>query len=235
MSGRTVPAKRSWGRADMHVPDHDRTSRIGMPEAVLCSPKSDGQLAAILVDHVERGAPTLFTRLAVDRLDAVLAGASVDASAIDHDAISSTAIVGGTLTARPGRVAIVAAGTSDQAVAAEAARTLTFSGIDATQYVDVGVAGLWRLEARIDEIRHADVVIVVAGMDAALVSVLGGLVANPIIAVPTSVGYGVAAGGSTALHSALATCAQGVAVMNVDNGFGAACAAIRILNLVEAS
>jgi NCAIR mutase (PurE)-related protein len=126
----------------------------------------------------------------------------------------------------------VAAGTSDQQVATEAARTLEFSGVETNTIVDVGVAGIWRLEARLDEIRAADIVIAVAGMDAAIVSVLGGLVGAPIIAVPTSVGYGVAAGGTTALNSALASCAQGVAVMNIDNGFGAACAAIRMLSLL---
>jgi len=94
------------------------------------------------------------------------------------------------------------------------------------------VAGLWRLEARLPEIREADIVIVAAGMDAALVSVLGGLLAAPIVAVPTSVGYGVAEGGSTALHSALASCSQGVTVVNIDNGFGAACAAVRMLSLM---
>jgi NCAIR mutase (PurE)-related protein len=117
-------------------------------------------------------------------------------------------------------------------VAAEAARTLTFSGVECQSIVDVGVAGLWRLEARLDEIREADIVIAVAGMDAALVSVLGGLVAAPVIAVPTSVGYGVAAGGTAALHSSLASCAQGVTVVNIDNGFGAACAAVRMLSLL---
>ena len=104
-------------------------------------------------------------------------------------------MLNGTLASRPGRVAVVAAGTSDASVAAEAARTLTFSGVECQVIVDVGVAGLWRLEARLDEIRAADIVIAVAGMDAALVSVLGGLVAAPVIAVPTSVGYGVATGG----------------------------------------
>ena len=116
-------------------------------------------------------------------------------------------------------------------MAAEAARTLAYSGVESRSFIDVGVAGLWRLEARLPEIREADIVIVAAGMDAALVSVLGGLLAAPIVAVPTSVGYGVAEGGSTALHSALAA-AQGVTVVNIDNGFGAACAAVRMLSLM---
>lgn len=215
----------------MHVPDYDRTDRIGMPEAVLCSPKSDAQLIEIIAAHVDHGAPTLFTRLDAARLAAFPPDL---VAALDHDPISSTAFSGGSLDQRPGRVAIAAAGTSDQAVAAEASRTLTFSGVRNDRFVDIGVAGLWRLEARIDELRSADIVIVVAGMDAALVSVVGGLVAAPVIAVPTSVGYGVARDGTAALHSALATCAQGVSVMNIDNGFGAACAALRMLRLLGA-
>lgn len=214
----------------MHQHDHDRPERIGMPEAVLSSAKTDAQLAAIAADLVEHGEPVLFTRLTEDRID-VLELSETDA--FDYDAISQTATLHGSLTPRPGRVAVVAAGTSDQQVAAEAARTLQFSGVTADVVVDVGVAGIWRLQARLGDIRAADIVIAVAGMDAAIVSVLGGLVAAPVIAVPTSVGYGVAAGGTTALNSALASCAQGVTVVNIDNGFGAACAAVRMLSLMK--
>jgi len=212
----------------MHEHDHDRLARIGMPEAVLCSSKTVAQLCAIIADLCEAGGPVLFTRLAPDRFDEV---PDPLASRLDYDEVSRTAILHGKRPRRPGLVSVVAAGTSDQSVAAEAARTLDFSGVTTEVIVDVGVAGLWRLEARLDEIRAADVVIAVAGLDAALVSVLGGLVAAPVVAVPTSVGYGVAAGGSTALNSSLASCAQGVTVVNIDNGFGAACAAIRMLRL----
>ena len=106
--------------------------------------------------------------------------------------------------------------------------------LDLDRHGRIGVAGLWRLTERIEEIRRAPVVIVAAGMDAALVSVVGGLVRSPVIALPTSVGYGVAAGGSTALHASLASCAPGVPVVNIDNGYGAACAALRVLNLLAA-
>lgn len=212
----------------MHVHDHDRLARIGMPEAVLCSPKSDAQLRLIIDDLIANGATSLLTRLSARQLEAL---PSALAAQVDYDEVSETGVVGTPLEARPGRVAIAAAGTSDHRVAAEAARTLTFSGIDNEQFIDIGVAGLWRLEQRLDEIRSFDIVIAVAGMDAALVSVLGGLVAAPVIAVPTSVGYGVATGGTTALNSALASCAQGVTVVNIDNGFGAACAAVRMLSL----
>ena len=127
-------------------------------------------------------------------------------------------------------VAVVAAGTSDVPVAREALRTLHYQGRGATLIADVGVAGLWRLTQRVEEIRAHLVVIVAAGMDAALPSVVGGLVASPVIAVPTSVGYGVAEGGHTALNSVLASCAPGITVVNIDNGYGAACAALRLLH-----
>ena len=213
----------------MHEHDHDRLDRIGLPEAVLCSFKTAAQLCAIITNLHAAGSPVLFTRLTAVQFDELSAGL---ASFLDYHEVSQTATIHGNLPPRAGRVCIVAAGTSDQGIAAEAARTLDFSGVATDVIVDVGVAGLWRLEARLDDIRAADIVIAVAGLDAALVSVLGGLVAAPIIAVPTSVGYGVATGGSTALNSSLASCAQGVAVVNIDNGFGAACAAVRILGLL---
>ena len=213
----------------MHEHDDQRMERIGMPEAVLCSAKTQTQLQVIAEELAARSEPILFTRLSQERFDAL---ADAARSSLDYDSVSETATLHGCLAPRRGKVAVVAAGTSDQQVAAEAARTLEFSGVETKTIVDVGVAGIWRLEARLDEIRAADIVIAVAGMDAAIVSVLGGLIGAPIIAVPTSVGYGVAAGGMTALNSALASCAQGVAVMNIDNGFGAACAAIRLLSLL---
>lgn len=201
-----------------------------MPEAVLCGTKSVAQVTAI-VDELAAttSEPRLFTRLTDEQLAAL---APDVAHRLDDDRLSKTAMLNGRLPRRPGRVAVVAAGTSDAPVAAEAARTLDFSGVACETIVDVGVAGLWRLEARLADIRSADIVVAVAGMDAALVSVLGGLVAAPLIAVPTSVGYGVASGGSTALNSSLASCAQGVTVVNIDNGFGAACAAVRMLSLL---
>lgn len=216
----------------MHQHDHTRLARIGMPEAVLCSEKSDAQLAVIVPELARTAEPVLLTRLSPDQFEVF----PLDLQrAIDYDPVSRTGFLNGTTAQRAGSVAIVAAGTSDQAVATEAARTLLFSGIAHDVIVDVGVAGIWRLEARLDEITQADIVIAVAGMDAAIVSVLGGLIGAPIVAVPTSVGYGVAAGGTTALNSSLASCAQGVSVVNIDNGFGAACAAVRILALLERS
>lgn len=214
----------------MHQHDHHRLERVGMPEAVLCGTKSVEQVRSIAIELAQSSdEPRLFTRLTDEQLAALPKSLR---DRLDDDRLSRTAIINGTLPDRAGRVAVVAAGTSDASVAAEAARTLHFSGVQHDMIVDVGVAGLWRLEARLDEIREADVVIAVAGMDAALVSVLGGLVGAPVVAVPTSVGYGVAAGGTTALNSALASCAQGVTVVNIDNGFGAACAVVRMLSLL---
>ncbi len=120
---------------------------------------------------------------------------------------------------------------ADGRVTWEAARTLAYLGIAHTVYEDSGVAGLWRLASRLEEVNSHQAVIVVAGLDAALASVLGGLTPKPLIAVPTSVGYGMAMEGRAALSSMLVSCAPGVCVMNIDNGYGAACAAARIINL----
>lgn len=211
--------------------DYDRAIRIGMPEAVYCEGKDAGSLNAILAELARRpDHPVLFTRLTSAMLAALDPAA---AAALDHDSVSNTALLHGCLPKRDGCVAIVAAGTSDLRVAMEALRTLEFAGLDASVIADVGVAGLHRLLDRIDEIRGYDVIIVVAGMDAALASVMGGLTGKPLIAVPTSVGYGIASGGTTALHAMLASCGQGVLVTNIDNGFGAACGAIRILGLLR--
>jgi len=210
--------------------DFGRASRIGLDETVLCSGKSAAQIAGILQSAAERGVGLLLTRLDAETL-AQLPAAQRDA--IDYCAVSRTAFHGPVRAVSiTGKVAIVAAGTSDAPVAREAERTLRHAGIEATLISDVGVPGLWRLMARIDDIRRHPVVIAVAGMDAALASVLGGLVPGTLIAVPTSVGYGVAAGGQTALNAMLASCAPGVMVCNIDNGYGAAAAAIRILNSV---
>jgi len=155
-------------------------------------------------------------------------------AAYDYHALSRTAF-GECLPKRPkGRVAVVSAGTADGGPVWEAARTLTYLGIDHKVFEDCGVAGLWRLSQRLEEIASFDAVIVVAGLDAALASVLGGLVRGPVLAVPTSVGYGMADGGRAALSSMLCSCAPGIAVFNIDNGYGAACAAARVIHALEA-
>jgi NCAIR mutase (PurE)-related protein len=208
--------------------DFPRAQRLGFSEAVLAAGKSTAQLCTILELAAGRGISLLLTRLADDALAALPAQYRAQ---IDYDTLSRTAVFGDLATpASEMRVALVTAGTSDLAVAREASRTLRFHGQASLEIADVGVAGLWRLMARVEELRSYPVVIVVAGMDAALPSVVGGLVPGLIVAVPTSTGYGVAAGGTTALHAALASCAPGIAVVNIDNGYGAACVALRALN-----
>jgi NCAIR mutase (PurE)-related protein len=155
------------------------------------------------------------------------------ASRLDYCPISNTAFFGATVPANtaPAHVAIVAGGSSDASVAREAERTLAFAGVPSHVLMDVGVAGLWRLTRHVEMLSQFAVVIAVAGMDAALPTVLGGLIPGLIVAVPTSVGYGAAHGGQTALNALLASCAPGIAVVNIDNGYGAACAAIRGLRI----
>jgi NCAIR mutase (PurE)-related protein len=207
--------------------DYARLARIGMPEATFCLDKTPSQLLAIVTELIERpDNPVLLTRMSESQYQDVR---EFCGESLGYDAESATAVMHGCLPARDGTVAVVTAGTSDIPVAAEACRTLEFLGFTATRIVDVGVAGIWRLLERVDEILTYDVVIVVAGMDAALASVVGGLTGQPIIAVPTSTGYGAAAEGETALRAMLTSCAQGITVTNIDNGFGAACAANRIL------
>jgi pyridinium-3,5-biscarboxylic acid mononucleotide synthase len=207
--------------------DFARDARTGLEEAVLCASKSVAHLAVILDQVQEKGRRMLLTRLLPEQL----AGLSQShRAAIDYDLPSHTGYFGGAHElGTETRIAVVAAGTSDTAVSREAARTLRFYGEPAAEISDVGVAGLWRLLERIEEIRRMKVVIAVAGMDAALPTVIGGLVSSVVIGVPTSVGYGVANGGETALRAMLASCSPGLTVTNIDNGYGAACAALRIL------
>lgn len=206
--------------------DFARTERIGLEEAVFAAGKSPAQIDAILAAADERGARFLITRLDPERHAAL-----TTKDRLDYCPVSRTAFFGAARPVDgPARIAIVAAGTSDVPVAREAERTLAYQGVASTLIADVGVAGLWRLTRRIEEIRAHPIVICAAGMDAALPSVLGGLVAGAVIAVPTSVGYGVAQGGRAALDAVLASCAPGIAVVNIDNGYGAACAALRLLH-----
>jgi len=207
--------------------DFARDARTGLDEAVLCASKSVAHLATILDQVKERGRRILLTRLLAEQYELL---PQAHRAAIDYEPLSRTGVFGGTHELKTEvQVALVSAGTSDVAVAREAARTLRFYGEAAVEIHDVGVAGLWRLLERIEEIRKHRVVIAVAGMDAALPTVIGGLVSGVVIGVPTSVGYGVASGGHTALNAMLASCSSGLVVTNIDNGFGAACAALRIL------
>ena len=205
--------------------DIERRERLGFDEAILCAGKSAEHLTAILEQAGDDS--LLLTRLDAAALKSL---PSALGKRIDYEPLSRTGFFG-SVAAPAGNVetAIVTAGTSDVRVSREAARTLAYYGTPALEISDVGVAGLWRLMERIEEIKRHRIVIAVAGLDAALPSVIGGLVPGLVIAVPTSTGYGAARGGETALFSCLVSCAPGVVVVNIDNGYGAACAALRAL------
>lgn len=207
--------------------DHHRELRTGVPELVFGETKTPEQIAGTLGELGKRGA-ALATRVDADkaaRVAMLLPGVRY------HELARLLAI--GTPSPRPAAaaIAVVCAGTSDLPVAEEAALVAEFLGAPVTRVSDVGVAGLHRLLAKLDEIRKCEVVIAVAGMEAALPSVLGGLLDRPLIAVPTSVGYGVSVDGLIALGALLAGCAPGVSVVNIDNGVGAAVAAVKIARL----
>jgi NCAIR mutase (PurE)-related protein len=211
--------------------DHDRRRRTGVPEVVLGQGKTPGQTLALLA-ALRRGDPS-GPALATRCPDAVLAAApeAFPGETVAVDAVGRTVVVGA-LPAPGGDTVVLTAGTADVPVARECATTLAVLGVAAEVVPDVGVAGLHRLLGRLERLREAHAVVVVAGMDGALPSVVAGLVAAPVIGVPTSVGYGVAAGGLAAAASMLATCAPGLVVVNVDNGFGAAVHAAKIEGLV---
>jgi pyridinium-3,5-biscarboxylic acid mononucleotide synthase len=206
--------------------DHHRTLRQGFPEVIFGAGKTNEQIVAIAVRIAARGDGFLVTR-ADESAQSALHRAFPEARA---NAVARTVVLTG-VEPPPGGVGsilIVTAGTSDLPVAEEAAETAVALGNQVQRLTDVGVAGIHRLLSRAEELRGARVVIVVAGMDGALPSVVGGLVAVPVIAVPTSTGYGTAFGGVAPLLTALNSCASGVTVVNIDNGFGAAAAASRI-------
>ena len=208
--------------------DLDREHRQGLPEVVYGPGKTADQITAIVTALLANNTgPVLVTRLAEDVARTVLD--RVPGGRHDHEA--RLAVWRGA-DAGDFRVAVVAAGTSDRPVAAEAAAVATAIGLDVTAIHDVGVAGLDRILAVRDRLRSQDAVIVVAGMEGALASVVGGLVRCPVIAVPTSTGYGAALEGVTALLAMLTSCAAGITVVNIDSGFGAAMAAHRLARVL---
>ena len=211
------------------VIDHHRELRTGIPEIVFGAGKTPEQIATALREIARGAGAALATR--VDPAKAAAVRALVPEVVIDERA---RVLQLGVPAARPraARVSVVCAGTSDLPVADEAAHVAEFLGAPVTRVSDVGVAGVHRLLARLDTIREGEVVIAVAGMEAALPSVLGGLVDRPMIAIPTSVGYGVSVDGLVALGAMLTSCAPGITVVNIDNGVGAAVAAVRIARLV---
>ncbi|MDP9401291.1 MAG: nickel pincer cofactor biosynthesis protein LarB [Actinomycetota bacterium] len=205
--------------------DTQRTLRQGEPEAVLAEGKAPEHVAAIVRALLEEGTGSVLVTRADEAARAAVLAAAPEAQ---EDALARLAWVARDVPAVRGSVAVVSAGTSDGGVVREAAVTAGLLGTQVRVQEDVGVAGLHRLAVALPDLRAADVVVVVAGQDAALASVVGGLVAAPVIAVPTSTGYGAALGGVSALLSMLTSCAPGVAVVNVDDGFGAGTIAARI-------
>ena len=219
--------------------DFARKARTGFGETVFGPGKTPEQLASIFAAFSEKRLPVLATRVTPEQAAAVLAAGL---KAKYHPAGRLLIAAGekphaGTKRPRPmlkGTVAVLTGGTADIPVAEECAGTIEFFGGRAARYFDVGVAGLHRLLGVIDKVRKADVVVAVAGMEGALPSVVSGLVAAPVIAVPTSVGYGAGAGGVAAALAMLNSCAEGVSVVNIDNGFGAAVVACRLLRRLKA-
>jgi NCAIR mutase (PurE)-related protein len=213
---------------DFATIDHHRALRQGFPEVIFGEGKTDEQIVSIAQRIAEHGNGVLATRVsptAAKAVQSAMPGA-------EWNALGRTIYLSGKSDppVSTGNVLIVTAGTSDLPVAEEAAVTARASGCGVTRLTDVGVAGIHRLLSKRTELTEASVVIVVAGMDGALPSVVGGLVRAPVIAVPTSVGYGASFQGIAALLTMLNSCAAGITVVNIDNGFGAAMAAARILS-----
>lgn len=206
--------------------DHHRSLRQGQPEVIFCEYKSGAQVAAIADRLVAANGTFLATRVTSEQA-ALLSERFAQLRWFELARVAH--LPAPEPSAARGNVVVVTAGTSDLPVAEEAAVVLEAFGIGVTRLVDVGVAGLHRLLSAADRLHDADAVIVVAGMEGALPSVVGGLVAVPVIAVPTSVGYGASFGGLAALLGMLNSCAAGVTVVNIDNGFGAAAAAWRMV------
>ncbi|MFQ5780467.1 MAG: nickel pincer cofactor biosynthesis protein LarB [Nitrospiria bacterium] len=207
--------------------DHHRSLRQGFPEVVYCRGKTGDQVLTILQMMVDAETPTLATRVT----PALARKIQKQFPEGKYNRLAKTIVLRSDLVQRqPGEIAIVTAGTTDLPVAEEAKVTSELLGYSVAPYYDIGIAGLHRLLDQIEKVEKSDVIIVIAGMDGALPSVVGGLVGKPVIAVPTSTGYGAALNGLSSLLTMLNACAAGLAVVNIDNGFGAASLAHRILS-----
>lgn len=219
--------------------DMTRGERTGFAEVVFCQGKADSHLVAIFKALLEKNASVFGTRASAEQAE--LVRNSLSGADVEYDEVSRilTAVTSGGKNAgahgqrKAGLVAVCSAGTADIPVAEEASRTIEYFGGNVARFYDVGVAGIHRLLNKIEEIRTANVVVAVAGMEGALASVIGGLVAVPVIAVPTSVGYGANLGGLSALLTMINSCANGISVVNIDNGYGAGYIATQINRLAE--
>ena len=209
--------KAPFDELDFATIDYHRALRDGLPEVILAAGKTPEQVAEIGSRVFARSGLLLATRIDVEQVKALQTAVPT----LLHDRNARLAWAANRKIEASGHVAVVTAGTSDIPVAEEAAITATLMGARVTRHFDIGVAGIHRVTPHLEELRAANVLVIVAGMDGALPSVIGGLVRNPIIAVPTSTGYGAAFGGLAALLTMLNSCATGVSVVNIDNGFGA--------------
>lgn len=212
-----------FAKLDLH-----RELRNGLPEAVYAEGKRTDDLRAIVDRMMVGQGRVLVTRLRPEAAEAILAEYSAKYSDATYHERARILTCGPPHDPRPGSIAVLAAGTSDLGVAEEAAVCAAWFGHDVERCYDVGIAGLHRLLGNLPAIRKADVVVAVAGMDGALPTVVAGLVPVPVVAVPTSVGYGASFGGIAALLTMLNACAPGIGVVNIDNGYGAAVLASRI-------
>ncbi len=209
--------------------DTNRKERTGFPEVVYCSNKQDRYLLNIFQRlYIEEG-EVLGTRASQEQYEMLKASLEN----VEYDPVSRLLKIEDKDKKRIGKVAICCAGTADIPVAEEAAQTAEFFGTQVERIYDVGVSGIHRLFSKMEQIQSANCVVAVAGMEGALASVLGGLVSNPVIAVPTSVGYGASMNGLSALLTMINSCANGIAVVNIDNGYGAGYMATQINRLAE--
>lgn len=212
--------------------DIQRESRVGTSEAIFCKGKTCSQLLKIIKAFREKGCAVLGTKCSVEQANFILK----NGEKIFYDSESQIISMKDFLPIKNDDicdVAVCCGGTADLPIAEEAAKTLEFYKVKVARHYDIGIAGLHRLLSKIENIKKAKVVIAVAGMEGALPGVLAGLVKSPVVAVPTSVGYGASFNGISALLTMLNTCAEGVTVVNIDNGFGAAISAIRMLKIKE--
>ena len=212
--------------------DTHRALRKGFPEVIFGAGKTPAQIVKIATTLVAHEQRVLITRITADHARALRKRFK---HAVHHELARCVTIEQKPLPRRAGRIAVICAGTSDLPVAEEAAVTAEIMGNRVERIVDVGVAGLHRILARLETLQSANVLVVVAGMEGALPSVVAGLVSKPVIAVPTSVGYGASFGGVAALLGMLNSCGSGVTVVNIDNGFGAGFAASQINALTAGS
>ena len=211
-----------YAKLDMH-----RKMRSGCPEVIFCSGKPDEFLVKIYKRMAEADGQAFGTRASAHQYELV----KKEIPDITYDPVSRILKLERTPKERKGLVAVVTGGTADIPVAEEAAQTAEYFGTNVERIYDVGVSGIHRLLAQTDKLQQANCIVAVAGMEGALASVVGGLVSNPVIAVPTSVGYGANFGGLSALMTMINSCANGIAVVNIDNGYGAGYMATQINRL----